>query len=174
MQTLFTAEIDGWASWEAVFQSIEAFAPLIERILRRHTLPAAPVEHCTPGTNAVFRAGKHVVKIFAPRESGAENEAEARTERFAIARANALGVPAPSLVAAELFAFDGDFLRGYFAGLDAEAIAEICFEGLAIHDFGGDIVREHLGAPARFARLSDLKGRLYEAVRAGLARAQGV
>ena len=308
MPMLFTAEIDGWASWEAVFQSIEAFAPLIERILRRHTLPAAPVEHCTPGTNAVFRAGKYVVKIFAPRESGAENEAEARTERFAIARANALGVPAPSLVAegvledkyrfaylvteyidgepfdsraaamtprektalarglreitdrlntpcadfngidvvadrarrrrwqafperfrrerdewaethdfgervfvhgdlgadnllvtgsglcvidfadavlaprsyeqalvaAELFAFDGDCLRGYFAGLDAEAIAEICFEGLAIHDFGGDIVREHLGAPARFARLSDLKGRLYEAVRAGLARAQGV
>lgn len=304
MPTLFTAEIDGWASWGAVFQSIAAFSPLIEEILCRHALPAAPVRHCTPGTNAVFRVGGYVVKIFAPRESGLESEAEARTEYFSVARAKALGVPVPTpvaegvlddkyrfpylvtefvdgapfevcaaamtpqektaaarrlraltdrlntpcadfngidvirdrtrrkcwapfpkrfqrerdawaaahdfgervfvhgdlgednllvtgdglcildfadavlaprsyeqaLVAAELFAFDGDFLRGYFADLSAAEIAEICFEGLAIHDFGGDIVCGRLGTPERFAGLSDLRERLDEAVRNGLAR----
>ena len=51
----FTATIDGWTSWGRVFQSIEAFEPLIRHILSQHALPIAEIEHCTPGTNAVFK-----------------------------------------------------------------------------------------------------------------------
>jgi len=59
---LFKATVDGWASWAKVFQSIEAFEPLIKAILCQHGLPSAEIERCTPGTNAVFRVGDLVVK----------------------------------------------------------------------------------------------------------------
>jgi len=59
---LFTAHIDGWASWSQAFQSINAFEPLVKFILQRHGLPISAVEHCKPGTNAVFKVGGFVVK----------------------------------------------------------------------------------------------------------------
>ena len=90
----FTATIDGWTSWGRVFQSIEAFEPLIRHILSQHALPIAEIEHCTPGTNAVFKVGDLVVKIFAPKESGFETESDYQTELFGIARSNRMGVSA--------------------------------------------------------------------------------
>ena len=69
--------IDGWASWGRIFQSQEVFAPMIREICLRHNLPEGTIGSCTPGTNAVFRVGADIFKIFAPAESGIEpNDAE--------------------------------------------------------------------------------------------------
>jgi len=96
---LFTAQINDWQSWGTIFQSIKDFEPLIKYIFNRHNLSFTEIEHCTPGTNAVFRVGSLVVKIFAPKESGMDTDSDYKTELFGIERANSLGIQVPQLVA---------------------------------------------------------------------------
>jgi aminoglycoside phosphotransferase (APT) family kinase protein len=82
-----------------VYQSIPAFNPLAREILQREKLPEAELSLLFPGTNAVFRAGAYVLKIYAPAETGIDQTADMRTEIFSMKRANELGVAAPRLVA---------------------------------------------------------------------------
>lgn len=96
---LFRENIAGRKDWAALFQSIEAFRPLVEAIFQRHGLPCTAIANTTPGTNAVFRVDAYIIKIFAPMESGFSTGRDYETERFGLARANALGVPSPRLVA---------------------------------------------------------------------------
>ncbi len=96
---MFNAEISGWSSWGRVFQSVRDFEPLIKYIFNRHKLPFTEVKNCIPGTNAVFKVGGLVVKIFALRESGMDTESDYRTEVFGIERANRLGISSPKLLA---------------------------------------------------------------------------
>ena len=98
-ELLFTADIHDWTSWGKIFQSIEAFKPLVEYIFNNHSLPYTGIEHCMPGTNAVFKIGGFIVKIFAPYESGMDTDSDFMTELFGIKRANKLGIPSPQLVA---------------------------------------------------------------------------
>lgn len=96
---LFRETIENWSDWGKVFQSIPAFAPLVDEILRRESLPSAQIENLTPGTNAVFRIGGYVVKIFSPKESGIDGAADMETELFATKFAHDNGVNAPKIVA---------------------------------------------------------------------------
>jgi len=95
----FTADINGWSSWGRIFQSIKDFELLIKYIFKRHNLHFTEIEQCKPGTNAVFKVGGLVVKIFAPKESGMDADSDYKTELFGIERANRLGIPAPQLIA---------------------------------------------------------------------------
>ena len=95
---LFPGEIKNWEDWGNVFQSITAFKPLVEYILEKENLPVADIENLTPGTNAVFKVGNYVVKIFAPNESGIDQSDDKKTELFAINRANQMGISAPKLI----------------------------------------------------------------------------
>jgi len=97
--SLFTERIHNWQDWGKVFQSIPAFLPLLNHILQKEKLPAAKIKNLTPGTNAVFKAGRYVIKIFAPPELGMEVGTNFDTELFGIKRANALSIPAPKLIA---------------------------------------------------------------------------
>lgn len=300
LMNLFNAQINNWQDWGGVFQSIPAFSPLVEFILKKEHLPAAKIENLTPGTNAVFKTGDCVVKIFAPAESGIDQTADLETELFAMKRANKTGVSAPkmlthgfvadkyrfayiitehiegiafsdaakdmddtektdigrklrkitdqmntecepfngidiingkgrwhrfdkypeqfqaerrayleahdfkdkvfvhgdlcgdnilltsqggvyiidfadallapviyehALVAVELFALDVALMRGYFGALSSEELADICFNGLLIHDFGGDIIGQHIGKPEEFSGLDDLRVRFREKIK---------
>ena len=122
---LFTRQIAGQEDWAALFQSVEAFRPLIAAIFERHGLPCAMIANTTPGTNAVFRVGGFVVKLFAPVESGFSTGRDYETERFGLARANALGVQAPHLVAAgtmeDRYRFDY-LVMAYVPGRELEAV----------------------------------------------------
>lgn len=95
----FTAVINGWESWGRLFQSIPSFEPLIQSIFAKEKLVFSKIEHCTPGTNAVFKVGDYVIKIFAPVESGIDSTTDFTTESFAMHRAARLGVSVPKLVA---------------------------------------------------------------------------
>jgi len=107
---LFTHSISDWDSWGRVFQSIEAFTPLVRFIYVREGLPFSDMEHLSEGTNAVFKVGQTVVKVFAPQESGVNDNMDYQTERFGIRRANNLGIDAPKLLAhgcvRDAYAFD--------------------------------------------------------------------
>jgi serine/threonine protein kinase len=118
--SVFKDEISGWASWGRVFQSAAAFKPLIRRIYERHGLPLAEVERLTPGTNAVFKLGETVIKIYAPKESG--NPQDMR-ELLAMSRAEKAGVGVPGVLASgtvhDKYDFDYlvmEFARGREAG----------------------------------------------------------
>ena len=86
---LFREEIRDWPSWGGVFQSLPAFRKLIEDIFNRERLAGANrISNLTPGTNAVFKVGDYVVKLFAPAESGLDTEHDYETELRATRRAS--------------------------------------------------------------------------------------
>lgn len=92
---LFPERICGWKSWGQVYQSIDAFRPIIREIFRRHSLAYEEPKHLTPGTNAVFRVGKQIVKIYAPAESGlVPTWAEAAGMKLA----EAAGIPTAGII----------------------------------------------------------------------------
>ena len=96
---LFNEPIHNWSEWGAIFQSIEAFTPLAKEIFRREGLAFSGLENLTPGTNAVFRAGDHVVKIFAPRESGMEPQVDYTNESAVCGALTRWGTSTPRLIA---------------------------------------------------------------------------
>jgi serine/threonine protein kinase len=98
---LFTEQINNWEDWGNVFQSIPAFTPLIEYIFKKENLPAAKIENLMPGTNAVFKVGSYVVKIFAPPGLLEDEDfgTNVDVELFGIKWANSQGVPSPKLIA---------------------------------------------------------------------------
>ena len=96
---LFTEEINNWDDWGDVFQSIPAFMPLIERIFEKEKIPLTKIENLNPGSNAVFKVGDYVVKIFAPQGMGEDYGTNVDVELFGMKWANAHGVPAPKLIA---------------------------------------------------------------------------
>ena len=71
---LFWETLQNWADWGRVFADWAAFAPLVREIFRRNGLPMGEVRALPPGTNAVFRVGDLVVKIYAPAETGVGQE----------------------------------------------------------------------------------------------------
>ena len=97
---VFTKNIKDWASWGEVFQSIPAFEKLIYKIFNRESLCCGGISHLTAGSNAVFRVGSYVVKIFAPVESGMDTQADYTCEMLGMKRAMKLGINIPNVVAA--------------------------------------------------------------------------
>ncbi len=96
MDYFFTEEVK---PWENVFQSIPAFEALIKEIFRREGLTFTEMTHLTPGTNVVFRVGDHVVKVFAPPESGFGSAEFFDAELEAMNRALQASINAPRVVA---------------------------------------------------------------------------
>jgi len=123
----FTETIDGWVAWERVYQSIPAWEPLIRHIFEKENLPFTWVEYLNPGSNAVFKIGAYVAKIYAPPESGMDSYGDYQTEIFAVRRAKALGVCAPECVAAgrvcEKYNFDYMIMR-FIEGVEFDAAAK--------------------------------------------------
>lgn len=99
MERYFHETIESWNDWGRVFQSIPAFEPLVREIFRREGLPCGQVEHLTPGTNAVFRAGAFVVKVFFPRESGLDPLPDFQNEAAVCGWLTRRSLPAPRLIA---------------------------------------------------------------------------
>lgn len=94
MLMLFSADINGPDDWAAVFTDKSAFRLLVREAMTRHGLPAdAPPENLTPGTNAVFRSGDYVVKLFAPEGSGFYAPEDFRAEIASYALCEENGVP---------------------------------------------------------------------------------
>jgi len=106
---LFTEQIDTWEDWGNVFQSIPAFTPLIEHIFKKENLPMSAIENLTPGTNAVFKVGDYVVKIFAPTGLGEDFGTEIDVELFGMKWAQKQHVPAPRLIAEGIIIDKYDF-----------------------------------------------------------------
>lgn len=99
-ERFFHETISGWDDWGRVFQSIPAFSGLAAEIYRREGLPFFPLQNLTPGTNAVFRVGNTVAKIFFPKESGLDPTPDFHNEAAVCAWLTERGIPTPRLLAA--------------------------------------------------------------------------
>ncbi|ANU54774.1 aminoglycoside phosphotransferase family protein [Acutalibacter muris] len=124
---LFNYTIKNWADWGKVFQSIEEFTPLAQEIFRREKLEFTNLENLTPGTNAVFRAGNYVVKIFAPKELGLDSQADYLNESAVCGALTERGIPTPRMIACGsvqdkyLFYY---IITEYYSGVEAGAWLE--------------------------------------------------
>lgn len=96
---LFSENITCWEDWGRVFQSIPKFRKLVQHILEKEGLPPADIKNLTPGTNAVFRVGDYVIKIFAPPALGYDFGTNIKVELFGLRWAATQNVPAPRLIA---------------------------------------------------------------------------
>lgn len=96
---LFKEEIGNWQDWSNVSQSLFAFSALTNFIFQKENLPLAKLENLPPATNAVFKSGDFVIKIYVPREGGMDPATEIQTELFSMQRANQLGIHSPKLIA---------------------------------------------------------------------------
>lgn len=94
---VFNESIYNWESWTQVYQSIPAFSPLIALIWKQMGWMMAPIEHCQAGTNAVFKVGDKIIKIFAPKESGCDTLHDYEVETAGLNYAQRL-VPSPTIL----------------------------------------------------------------------------
>ena len=97
--SLFTEQLNNWDDWGKVFHSIPAFKSLVEYIFNKESLLIAEIENLKPGTNAVFKVGEYVIKIFAPQGLDDGFGTNVDVELFGMKLANVRGVPAPKLIA---------------------------------------------------------------------------
>ena len=126
----FAEKINNWDDWGRLIRSASAFTPLIRHIFEKENLPlfergsasspAAPggvnppypsfgkrrsrlidVETLPPGTNAVFKVGEYVIKIFIPPEfsEGDVFGTNIDVEIFGMKLVYTQNVPAPMLIA---------------------------------------------------------------------------
>lgn len=99
MTPLFTRVIDGWDAWSRVYCDVAAFEPLVRAIYAREGLSAPEaVENTTPGTNAVFRCGDTVIKLFAPEASGFDPAHDFAVESAMLRFAQKNSIPASDLL----------------------------------------------------------------------------
>jgi len=98
---IFTEELNSCEEWHDCRKAIAAFIPLVDYILHKENLPPAAIERAMPGTNAVFKVGEYVIKIFTPLEFASHNGfgTDFNVELFGVKWANDGGVPSPKLVA---------------------------------------------------------------------------
>jgi len=99
MNNIFLGEIKDWDTWGEVFQSISLFKNLIIKIFEKENLEISEISNVTPGTNAVFKVGNYIIKIFVPIESGYDSEKDYFFEITGMKRAMQLGINIPKLIA---------------------------------------------------------------------------
>jgi len=127
MNNIFKTEIDGWDTWCKIYHTIEVWEPLVNFILEKENLPVSKIENLSPGTNAVFKSGDYVVKIFAPIESGLDGGRDFETEKFSLSFACSHGVTVPRLVACGEINDKYDFsymVMDYIDGVDFNEYSE--------------------------------------------------
>lgn len=124
-EMLFNHTIRDLEDWGKLFQNIDIFEPIAEYIFRQHNIAFSGIDKCTPGSNAVFRADKYIIKIFAPEESGIGGESDFITEQFGIRRANQLHIAAPKLYAAGAVYDKYVFRYLILEYIEGESLAEI-------------------------------------------------
>lgn len=130
MSALFTECISGWQDWARVYTSVDAFEPVVRAIYQKEGLVQPErLEGLTPGTNAVFRCGDTVAKVYAPVEAGFDSARDFAVETVMLRFAREVGVPASGLVAAGeirdayLFRY---LILGYVQGCEAGNALQGC------------------------------------------------
>lgn len=96
---LFQECIRNWEDWKTISGKLTAFEEIVKQIFHKEGIPISAIQEMPPSTNAVFRAGAYVIKIYAPWEAQMDPKDELRIECFAMRRARETGVAVPNIMA---------------------------------------------------------------------------
>ena len=114
-----------WDIWCQVFQSKSTFEPMIKTIFKNHDLDFTKIENLTPGTNAVFKVGEYVIKLYVPIEIVNWHSNGFKEELEHLIHASSVGFMTPKLVAhgthKDLYDFNFIVYR-YIDGDDADKV----------------------------------------------------
>jgi len=111
-------------SWGKIFQDIDVFRSIIEKIFIRENIKMGEIGNLTPGSNAVFKVGDYVVKIYAPKEVEALY-GDYDIELSAMKIANKNNVRTPQVIAHGIYedAYTVPYIiMGYARGVDASEV----------------------------------------------------
>ena len=104
--------LDDNQSWQSFVRSIEAFTPLIKHIYQINNMQLEEISYITVASNAVFRIGDKVIKIFYPPEAGIRDSREYETEVAVMNHAEVTRVLAPRIICNGIVQ-DGQYSFGY-------------------------------------------------------------
>jgi len=100
----FNNDIIDMNSWSAIFQSLSVFDPLIMKIFKDNNLEYQEPKNCEPGSNAVFKVGKYIIKIFAPDEAQLGSSIQSyEIEKNGMNMFKMMGLPTPKIYAYGIF-----------------------------------------------------------------------
>ena len=94
---LFTQEIHNWKEWTLVYKSIRAFYQIIISLFQKEHLPLSRIENVDRSTNAVFKIGNYILKIYAIKESEKET-VDRETEFYVTNFVESLGIKTASMI----------------------------------------------------------------------------
>jgi len=106
---LFSKNVEDEKTWAEIKKDIDVFKPLIANILQNEQLSQNEILSVKQCTNAVFKVGSLIIKIFAPNESGHDTERGYKSELFGQMRALSLGLTVPKILASGIIKDKYDF-----------------------------------------------------------------
>jgi aminoglycoside phosphotransferase (APT) family kinase protein len=83
--------------WLRIRESVDTFSPLIDLIFHKHPIPFHEPTPTNKATNAVFKVGSFIIKIFPPIEADLNSERDFLTELHCLSQF--LSIPCPKLFA---------------------------------------------------------------------------
>ena len=97
-KNLFNQEIHNWNEWTLVYKSIRAFYKIIISLFEKEHLPLSRIENVGRSTNAVFKIGNYILKLYAIKESEIES-IDRETEFYVTNFVESLGIKTASAIA---------------------------------------------------------------------------
>jgi len=95
---LFAATITDEHSWKSCWQSKETYIPLLKHIYQINKLSFGEVSTFSECSNAVFRIGETILKIFYPQETAIKDGGEYMAELEGLKFCNGLGINTPDII----------------------------------------------------------------------------
>ena len=120
---VFKQNLEDEKTWGNITKQIDVFRPLLEKIFEHESLPLDEITAVKQSTNAVFKIGNMIVKIFKPEEPG--NERCYKSELFGQTRASSLGVSVPKVIASGVIKDKYDFSYIISEFINGEVLSEI-------------------------------------------------
>ena len=127
---VFRKELNSFDDWSRVFHDAGAVTKLCEHIFDREGLPFNGLQELEPGTNAVFRSGAYVIKVFVPQECCDHETDAGALETYMLRSAEKAGINVAPVIAQgtvlDRYSFsylitgyvDGQMLRDCRNGMD--------------------------------------------------------
>lgn len=119
---LFTHDIDSKEKWMAVKDQVSLVYPLAKYICQKAHIATDHIQQMCPSTNAVFRSGNKVIKIYAPAVAGYQAELDYLRELYALDKISCPSVRSPELLEAGCLHDKYDFfytIQSYIPGVPA-------------------------------------------------------
>lgn len=121
----FDVEINDVESWVNIYQNIDCWKPLIQKICSTHQINCQKISHLPPGSNAVFSINDElVIKLFVPKEVMFSRPEAFLIEKEALILTNDI-THSPQLIASGTFSDRYTFSYLMMQKIEGKSLAEV-------------------------------------------------